>query len=120
MEAGNTKMQETARTHSWNFVSFGSFRGSCTLTAVDRLSAFRSMIRVAVQLLLVICLAAAAAAAQGLARGSRVDRLVLVPSDELPANVRSIHGNVIYVYDGDTFSVATDDHKVYTVRLEGA
>lgn len=70
-------------------------------------------------LLLVLGLAAIAVASQAPGRGSRTERLVLVPSDQMPANVRTITGNVIYVYDGDTFSVAVGDDRVYTIRLEG-
>src|SRR3982750_1775094 len=110
----NTKGHKTTRTPSCDLVMFWVFRGSGLSFVSDRLSAYRTLVRAAVQLLVIICLSTVAATAQGLARGARVDRLVLVPSDELPANARSISGNVIYIYDGDTFSVATEDHKVYT------
>lgn len=70
-------------------------------------------------LIMMLGLAATVVASQGLGRGGRTERLVLVPADDLPANVRSITGNVIYVYDGDTFSIAVGENRVYTIRLEG-
>ncbi len=68
---------------------------------------------------LILCLAAAMSSGQVAVPSSRSKPTVVIPPDTIDKKVSLLEGNVVLIHDGDTFTLAARDGKVYRIRLQG-